>query len=125
QTCAPPISIVRQSKKVSKQSAAISSKSFFYQYMKGLKKKKVKFDAVGMHLYPWYKAGPGDGTPYDRETGVADAQKVLDKLKIKQPMYDTEMAYGNRRDNGWRKKVLSQPKGAAYLAQTYIYSMVN
>ncbi|MCB0922134.1 MAG: endo-1,4-beta-xylanase [Actinobacteria bacterium] len=117
--------IVRQSKKVSKQSAAISSKSFFYQYMKGLKKKKVKFDAVGMHLYPWYKAGPGDGTPYDRETGVADAQKVLDKLKIKQPMYDTEMAYGNRRDNGWRKKVLSQSKGAAYLAQTYIYSMVN
>ena len=85
----------------------------------------MKFDAVGMHLYPWYKAGPGDGTPYDRETGVADAQKVLDKLKIKQPMYDTEMAYGNRRDNGWRKKVLSQPKGAAYLAQTYIYSMVN
>ena len=78
-----------------------------------------------MHLYPWYKAGPGDGTPYDRETGVADAQKVLDKLKIKQPMYDTEMAYGNRRDNGWRKKVLSQSKGAAYLAQTYIYSMVN
>ena len=117
--------IVRQSKKISKQSAAISSKSFFYQYMKGLKKRKVKFDAVGMHLYPWYKAGPGDGTPYDRETGVADAQEVLDKLKIRQPMFDTEMSYGNRRNNGWRKKVLSESKGAAYLAQTYIYSLVN
>jgi hypothetical protein len=120
--------IVRQSKKknkVSKQSAAISPSSFFYSYMKGLKKKKVKFDAVGMHLYPWYKAGPGDGTPYDREKGAADAQKVLDHFKFKQPMYDTEMAYGNRRNNGWRKKVLSQSKGAAYLAQTYIYGMVN
>lgn len=117
--------IVRQAKRVSKQSAAVSTKSFFYNYMAGLKRKKVKFDAVGMHLYPWYKAGPGDGTPYDRERGVAAAQAVLLSLKIKQPMYDTEMAYGNRRDNGWRKKVLSQSKGAAYLAQTYIYGMVD
>ena len=67
--------IVRQSKKVSKQSAAISSKSFFYQY-EGPKKKKVKFDAVGMHLYPWYKAGPWRWHEfYDQETGAADAQK--------------------------------------------------
>jgi polysaccharide biosynthesis protein PslG len=120
--------IVRQPKKknkVSKQSAAISSSSFFYSYMRGLKKKKVKFDAVGMHLYPWYLDGPGDGTPYDRERGAADAQEVLDHFGFQQPMYDTEMAYGNRRDNGWRRKVLSPSKGAAYLAQTYIYGMVN
>ena len=117
--------IVRQAKKVSKQSAAISKKSFFYNYMAGLKKKKVKFDAVGMHLYPWYKAGPGDGTPFDRETGASAAQEVLDHLKLKQPMYDTEMAYGNRRPNGWPKKVLPAKLGAAYLAQTYIYGMVN
>lgn len=117
--------IVRQSKKVGKQAAAISTKSFFYNYMRGLKNKKVKFDAVGMHLYPWYKAGPGDGTPFDRETGASNAQEVLDHFKFKQPMYDTEMAYGNRRDNGWPRKVLPAKLGAAYLAQTYIYGMVN
>lgn len=117
--------IVRQARKVSKQSAAVSPRSFFYNYMRGLKKKRVKFDAVGMHLYPWFMAGPGDGSPYHRERGVAAAQRVLDKLKIDKPIYDTEMAYGNRRDNGWRKNVLSGPKGAAHLAQTYIYGMVN
>lgn len=119
--------IVRQhkGKRISKQSAAISEKSFFYNYMAGLKKKKVKFDAVGMHLYPWFKAGPGDGTPFDRESGAAAAQQVLDHFKFKQPMYDTEMAYGNRRDNGWRKQVLSPSVGAAYLAQSYIFGMVN
>lgn len=119
--------IVRQykGKKVSKQSAAVSTKSFFYNYMAGLKKKKFKFDAVGMHLYPWFKAGPGDGSPFDRESGAAAAQKVLDHFKFKQPMYDTEMAYGNRRNNGWRKQVLPAKLGAAYLAQTYIYGMVN
>ncbi|HPE11244.1 MAG: endo-1,4-beta-xylanase [Actinobacteria bacterium] len=115
----------REAQRVTKQAAAVSKKSFLFSYLKGLKKRKVKFDAVGMHLYPWYKAGPGDGTPYDRERGVADAQRVLDHLKLKQPMYDTEMAYGNRRNNGWRKKVLSQSTGAAYLAQTYIYGMTN
>lgn len=117
--------IVRQAPRISKQAAAISTRSFFYNYMNGLKKKKVKFDAVGMHLYPWYKAGPGDGTPFDRETGASKAQKVLDHFNFKQPMYDTEMAYGNRRPNGWPKRVLPANLGAAYLAQTYIYGMVN
>lgn len=120
--------IVRQfkkAKKVSKQSAAISSKSFFYQYMSGLKKQRVAFDAVGMHLYPWFKAGPGDGSPADRERAADQAQKVLDHFKFRQPMYDTEMSYGNRRDNGWRHKVYPAKVGAAYLAQTYIYGMVN
>lgn len=120
--------IVRQFKKkkrVTKQSAAISKKSFLYNYLDGLKKRKVKFDAVGVHLYPWYKAGPGDGTPNDRESGAAAAQSLLDHFKFKQPMYDTEMAYGNRRDNGWPQKVLPASLGAAYLAQTYIFGMVN
>jgi GH35 family endo-1,4-beta-xylanase len=116
---------MRKATKVAKQSAAISKKSFFYNYMAGLKKKKVKFDAVGMHLYPWFKAGPGDGTPFDREQGARDAQAVLDHFKFKQPMYDTEMAYGNRRNNGWPKRVLPAKLGAAYLAQTYIFGMVN
>lgn len=119
--------IVRQFKgnKVSKQSAAISKKSFFYSYMKGLKAKKVKFDAVGMHFYPWFKQGPGDGSPADRESGIRQAQQVLDHFKYDQPMYDTEMAYGNRRNNGWPHKVYNASTGAAYLAQTYIYGMSN
>lgn len=53
----------REAQRVTKQAAAVSKKSFLFSYLKGLKKRKVKFDAVGMHLYPWYKAGPGTVRP--------------------------------------------------------------
>ena len=36
---------------------------FLVQLPQGPEEAKVKFDAVGMHLYPWYKAGPGTVRP--------------------------------------------------------------
>lgn len=117
--------IVRQSKKVTKHSAAVSSKSFFYDYMSKLKKDKVKFDGVGVHLYPWASAGPGDGTVATRGEAIKDVQTVLNKLKIDTPMVDTEMSYGNRRDNGWPHKVLADRAAAGAVVGTYVQSIFS
>ncbi len=96
------------------------------QYLTALKQQKSKPDGIAVHLYPWVKKGPGNGTLADRAKGLTMAQQVIDDVGYKKtPVLDTEMNYGNNRDNGWPKSVYSQSKGAAYLAQTYLESLHN
>lgn len=106
-----------------KQSAKPNRASFLHQYLKRLK--PSNYDAVGVHLYPWRKAGPGDGTPQDREKAAAEMRNLLHRLGSRKPMYDTEMAYGNRRDNGWPTRVIPESRAADWLAQTYVYGLSN
>jgi GH35 family endo-1,4-beta-xylanase len=115
-------------------STVIQTKSYvrsgwFTRYLTGLKQRGVKPDTVSVHLYPWLKQGPGNGNLKDREKGLDLAQQVMANTGFKKyEVWDTEMNYGNMRDtsfNQWPKKKYSQKQGAAYLAQTYLYSLSN
>ncbi len=108
------------------QKRAFVRNGWFKQYVTELKRLKSKPDGIAVHLYPWVNKGPGNGTLKDRANGLALAQKVVDTAGYKgTPLLDTEMNYGNNRNNGWPKTVFSQGKGAAYLAQTYLESLHN
>jgi GH35 family endo-1,4-beta-xylanase len=118
-------------KVITASSTVVQNKKFtrngwFKQYLTALKKLKSKPDGIAVHLYPWVKKGPGNGTLADRAKGLEMAQQVVKQTGYsKLPLLDTEMNYGNNRDNGWPKTVYSQSKGAAYLAQTYLESLHN
>lgn len=101
--------------------------SWFARYAKALRARGVQPDSIAVHLYPWLKQGPGNGTLAEREQGLALAKKVIDRNGYSRlPIWDTEMNYGNQRpSNPWPKVKFSQPKGSAYLAQTYLYSLSN
>ncbi len=122
-------SIDRKADVVSASSTVIQSKrfakeSFFYRYLRAVVKRKVKLDAITVHLYPWTTKGPGGGTPVNRLVGLEQAREVVDDLGLsKVPMWDTEVNYGNRRDNGHPQEKFSKKVGSAYLARTYIDSL--
>jgi len=119
----------RRAKVVSASSTVIqgkrfSTESFFYRYLRSLVKRKVKLDAITVHLYPWTTKGPGGGTPAERLAGLTMARQVIDRLGLSHlPIWDTEVNYGNRRDNGHPAEVFGPKIGAAYLARTYIDSL--
>ena len=115
-------------------STVIQTKSYvksgwFKRYLTALKQRGVKPDTVSVHLYPWLKQGPGNGNLAQREQGLRLAQQVMAATGFKKyAVWDTEMNYGNMRDtdrNQWPKKKYSQSQGAAYLAQTYLFSLTN
>lgn len=96
------------------------------RYLKAYKARGGKPDGIAVHLYPWLKKGPGNGDLADRARGLDYAKQVISATGYKKlPILDTEMNYGNQRNNGWPKKKYSQSKGSAYLAQTYLESLHN
>lgn len=106
------------------QSKRFSQESFFFRYLRSLRNRDVTLDAISVHLYPWTTKGPGGGTPIERLEGLAAAREVTDRLGFgRVPIWDTEVNYGNRRDNGHPKEVFGPKLGAAYLARTYLDSL--
>jgi hypothetical protein len=109
------------------QTRKYTTSGWFAQYSRALKKRKVRPDSISIHLYPWLKQGPGNGNLRQREQGLRLATQVAARNGFgKLPIWDTEMNYGNQRTtNQWPKVKYSQRKGAAYLAQSYLYSLSN
>jgi hypothetical protein len=106
------------------QGKRFTTESFFYRYLRTLVKRDIKVDAISVHLYPWTTKGPGGGTPSERLAGLEMAREVMTKLGLSaMPIWDTEVNYGNRRDNGHPEEVFGPKVGAAYLARTYIDSV--
>jgi hypothetical protein len=105
------------------QGKKFTTQSFFYRYLRAVKKRGVDLDAISVHLYPWTTKGPGGGRPVERLEGLELARQVIDKLKLSRlPIWDTEVNYGNRRDNGHPEEIFGPKAGAAYLARTYVDS---
>lgn len=109
------------------QTKRYTTRSWFPRYVAALKARGVKPDSISVHLYPWLKQGPGNGTLAQREKGLALAKQVIAQNRYKKlPIWDTEMNYGNQRpSNPWPKVKYSPKEGSAYLAQTYLYSLSN
>lgn len=125
-------SVDRQAKVTTASSTVVQTRKYttsgwFAQYAKALKKRKVRPDSISIHLYPWLKRGPGNGNLRQREQGLRLAKQVAARNGFRKlPIWDTEMNYGNQRTtNQWPKVKYNQRKGAAYLTQSYLYSLGN
>ncbi len=106
------------------QGKKFATESFFYRYLRSVAKRKVKLDAVTVHLYPWTTKGPGGGTPTERLKGLEMARSVMADVGLSTvPIWDTEVNYGNRRDNGHPEEAFGAKVGSAYLARTYVDSL--
>ncbi len=106
------------------QGKKFATESFFYRYLRSIRNRKVKLDAISVHLYPWTLSGPGGGNPTDRLEGLEMARVVVDKVGLSRvPIWDTEVNYGNRRDNGHPEEVFKPKVGAAYLGRTFVDSL--
>jgi len=97
--------------------ASFQTESFFYRYLRELKKRNVKFDAVSVHLYP---VNPKQG-PDARVASISAVRRVMKRVGLNKPLWDTEVNYGDRRDPA--RQVVPKPKKAAtYVSRTYLDS---
>ena len=97
--------------------ASFQTESFFYRYLRELKKRNVKFDAVSVHLYP---VNPKQG-PDARVASISAVRRVMKRVGLNKPLWDTEVNYGDRRDPA--RLVVPKPKKAAtYVSRTYLDS---
>ena len=93
------------------------TESFFFRYLRELKRQKAKVDAISVHLYP---VNPKQG-PDSRVESIAAVRKVMRKVGLNKPLWDTEVSYGDRRNPA--NQVVPKPKkAAAYVARTYLDS---
>jgi len=96
--------------------AKFQTESFFYRYLRELKRQKAKVDAISVHLYP---VNPKQG-PDARVASIAAVRQVMARVGIKKPLWDTEVNYGDRRT---ASQVVPKPKkAAAYVSRTYLDS---
>ncbi len=96
--------------------AKFQTESFFFRYLRELKRQKAKVDAISVHLYP---VNPKQG-PDARVASIAAVRQVMGKVGINKPLWDTEVNYGDRRT---ASQVVPKPKkAAAYVARTYLDS---
>ncbi len=97
--------------------AKFQTESFFYRYLRELKKQRAKFDAVSVHLYP---VNPKQG-PDARVASIAAVRQVMRRVGLNKPLWDTEVNFGDRRNAA--AQVVPKPKKAAtYVARTYLDS---
>ncbi|MEZ5184122.1 MAG: hypothetical protein R2720_00115 [Candidatus Nanopelagicales bacterium] len=98
--------------------AKFQTESFFYRYLRELKRRNAKIDAVSVHLYP---TNPAQG-PNARVASIAAVRRVMRRVGLKKQLWDTEINYGDRRKGSYR--VVPKPrKAAGYVARTYIDSV--
>jgi hypothetical protein len=93
------------------------TESFFVRHARALKRLGEPVDAMAVHLYP-VDTSKGPDT---RTASIRAAQKVLNKVGITKPLWDTEVNYGDRRA-GLPQVVPDQQTAATYVARTYIDS---
>ena len=96
--------------------AKFQTESFFFRYLRELKRQNAKVDAISVHLYP---VNPKQG-PDARVASIAAVRQVMRRVGINKPLWDTEVNYGDRRT---ASQVVPKPKtAAAYVSRTYLDS---
>jgi hypothetical protein len=93
------------------------TESFFVRYARALHKLDDPVDAMAVHLYPVDTSKGPDA----RVGSIRAAQKVLNKVGIDKPLWDTEVNFGDRREG--LPQVVPDPQTAAtYTARAYLDS---
>ena len=93
------------------------TESFFVRYARAIHDVGDPVDAMAVHLYP---VDTSKG-PEARVGSIRAAQRVMNRVGIDRPLWDTEVNYGDRRDPA--RQVVPKPKKAAtYVSRTYLDS---
>ena len=74
--------------------ATFQDESFFFRYARALHKAGDPVDAMAVHLYPVDTSKGPDA----RAESIRAAQRVLNKVGVNRPLWDTEVNYGDRRE---------------------------
>ena len=91
--------------------------SFFFRYLREIKKQGAKVDAVSVHLYPTNRKQGPDA----RIASLNAARSVMRSVGLgSKPLWDTEVNYGDRRTTPIFTP--SPKKGAAYVSRTFLDS---
>lgn len=111
-----------QAQLVSASSTVIPGKlfqteSFFVRYARALHELGDPVDAMAVHLYP---VDTSKG-PDVRAGSIRAAQKVLNRVEIDKPLWDTEVNYGDRRA-GLPQVIPDAQTAATYTARTFLDS---
>ncbi len=93
------------------------TESFFVRYARALHEAGDPMDAMAVHLYPVDTSKGPDA----RVRSIKAAQRVLNKVGIDKPLWDTEVNYGDRRP-GLPTVVPDPTTAVAYVARTYLDS---
>lgn len=93
------------------------TESFFVRYARALHKLGDPVDAMAVHLYP-VDTSKGPDT---RAASIVAAQRVLNRVGVNRPLWDTEVNYGDRRP-GLPQIVPDAQTAATYTARTYLDS---
>ncbi len=97
--------------------AKFYTESFFFRYLRELKRQGANVDAISVHLYPINRKQGPDA----RVASIAAARSVMRSVGLgSKPLWDTEVNYGDRRTSP--VYVPSPKKGAAYVARTFLDS---
>lgn len=93
------------------------NESFFVRYARALHKEGDPVDAMAVHLYPVDTSTGPDA----RARSILAAQRVLNRVGIDKPLWDTEVNFGDQRP-GLPRVVPSDKTSAAYVARAYLDS---
>jgi hypothetical protein len=93
------------------------TESFFVRYARALHEAGDPVDAMAVHLYPVDTSKGPDA----RARSIRAAQRVLNKVGIDKPLWDTEVNYGDRRP-GLPTVVPDSTTAVTYVARTYLDS---
>ena len=96
---------------------AFYDESFFFRYARALHRAGDPVDAMAVHLYPVDTTKGPDA----RAESIRAAQRVLNKLGIDRPLWDTEVNYGDRRA-GLPQVVPDSETAVTYVARTFLDS---
>ena len=91
------------------------TESFFVRYARALHRLGDPVDAFSVHLYPVDTSKGPDA----RTRAILATQRVLNKVGIDRPVWDTEVNYGDRRA-GLPQVVPDTEQAVRYVARTYI-----
>ncbi len=93
------------------------TESFFVRYARALHEAGDPVDAMAVHLYPVDTSKGPDA----RVRSIRAAQRVLNKVGIDKPLWDTEVNYGDRRP-GLPTVIPDATTAVTYVARTYLDS---
>ena len=90
------------------------TESFFFRYLRELKRQKAQFDAISVHLYP---VNPRQG-PDARVASIEAVRRVMRRVGLKKQLWDTEVNYGDRRTA--TNQVVLKPKRRRPTSRTHV-----
>lgn len=92
------------------------------EYLAALRDTGTQVDAINVHGYVWRQEGPGNGSSDQRRQVIRTVDEVARSEGFTEPLWDTEVNFGNTRSNGWPTYLYAHDISRAMLARSFVDS---